>query len=54
MNYDYGWECSSCGAWGRGTDMEHFADCDLLLMRQWIGDIATILITNAATFGEEV
>ena len=38
------WECESCGAWGRGTQHEHFLDCDLLAFREVLGDIATILI----------
>lgn len=38
------WECYSCGAWGRGTQEEHFEDCDVLIFKEWIGDVATILI----------
>lgn len=44
MNEDYGWECYSCGAWGRGTQMEHFQDCDVLIFKEWTGDVATIRI----------
>ena len=39
------WECYSCGAWGTGTKEDaHFQDCDVLIFREWIGDVATVLI----------
>ena len=42
---DGSWECYSCGAWGRGTkEHTHFQDCDVLIFREVIGDVATILI----------
>lgn len=46
MNEYYGWECSSCGAWGAGTKKAHFQDCDLLILRECLADISAVLLAG--------
>jgi|TARA_R100000479_G_scaffold170619_4_gene113476 hypothetical protein len=51
---DGSWECYSCGAWGAGTKEDaHFWDCEVLIFREWIGDVATILIEGMGVLHQE-